>query len=84
MVYYEVYAWTECPFCQHARELLIEKNKQFMFCCLDQSDALLKYLKDKYNWNTVPMILECRTDSSEKKFVGGFTDLAKYLEGQSE
>ena len=26
MRYFEVYAWTECPFCVHAKELLIEKD----------------------------------------------------------
>ena len=51
-----------------------------MFCCLDQSDALLKHLKTKYNWDTVPMIVEKYTDKNGFKFIGGFTDLAKYLE----
>ncbi len=50
-----------------------------MFCCLDQSDILLKHLKLKYNWETVPMIIEKYTDKNEFKFIGGFTDLAKYL-----
>ena len=79
MRYFEIYAWTECPFCSHAKELLIEKQEQFMFCCLDQSDALLKFLKNKYKWETVPMVIEKRTDSNDEKFIGGFTDLQKYL-----
>ena len=49
MRYFEIYAWTDCPFCEHAKQLLIEKGEQFMFCCLDQSDSLLKFLKQKYN-----------------------------------
>ncbi len=79
MRYFEIYAWTECPFCIHAKELLIEKGEQFMFCCLDQSDSLLSFLKDKYKWETVPMIIERHTEKNEFKFIGGFTDLAKYL-----
>ena len=79
MRYFEIYAWTECPFCVHAKELLIEKEEQFMFCCLDSSDALLSYFKNKYNWNTVPMIIEKHTEKNKEKFIGGFTDLAKYL-----
>ena len=81
MRYFEIYAWTECPFCSHAKELLIEKGEQFMFCCLDQSDALLNFFKGKYNWNTVPMIIEKHTEKNDEKFIGGFTDLAKYLDG---
>ena len=83
MRYFQVYAWTECPFCVHAKELLIEKKEQFMFCCLDQSDALLRYIKTKYNWETVPLIVEKDTESSDEKFIGGFTDLAKYLGDES-
>lgn len=84
MKYYEIYAWTECPFCVHAKELLIEKGKQFMFCCLDQSDALLAFLKKKYNWETVPMIIEKNTDSNKERFIGGFTDLKAYLGEESD
>jgi len=79
MRYFEIYAWTECPFCTHAKELLIEKQEQFMFCCLDQSDVLLRYIKNKYNWKTVPMIIEKHTENNEEKFIGGFTDLLKYF-----
>ena len=79
MRYFKIYAWTECPFCIHAKELLIEKGEQFMFCCLDSSDALLSFFKKKYDWNTVPMIIEKHTEKNEEKFIGGFTDLANYL-----
>ena len=82
MRYFEIYAWTDCPFCTHAKELLIEKGEQFMFCCLDQSDTLLEFIKTKYNWNTVPMIIEKHTDKNKWTFIGGFTDLQKYLEGE--
>jgi len=80
MRYFQVYAWTECPFCVHAKELLIEREEQFMFCCLDQSDVLLKHIKEKYNWETVPMIVQKNTENNDEVFIGGFTDLAKYLE----
>ena len=79
MRYFEIYAWTECPFCIHAKELLIEKGEQFMFCCMDSSDTLLSFFKKKYDWNTVPMIIEKHTEKNEEKFIGGFTDLANYL-----
>jgi glutaredoxin len=79
MRYFKIYAWTECPFCIHAKELLIEKGEQFMFCCMDSSDALLSFFKKKYDWNTVPMIIEKHTEKNEEKFIGGFTDLANYL-----
>ena len=43
-------------------------------------DALLEHIKTKWEWTTVPLILEKRTDDEKVKFIGGFTDLQKYLE----
>ena len=80
MKYYEIYAWTECPYCAKAKELLISKNKQFIFCCIDQSDDLLNYLKNKYDWNTVPMIIEKDTDRNDWNFIGGYSDLCAFFE----
>jgi len=80
MRYFEIYAWTDCPYCQDAKELLIKKNQQFMFCCLDQSDMLLEHIKTKYDWLTVPMILEKFTNKKEVNFIGGYSDLVKYME----
>ena len=82
MRYFEIYAWTDCPYCQQAKELLISKDHQFMFCCLDLSDALLAHIKTKWIWTTVPMILEKFTNSNEVNFVGGFSDLVEYLENK--
>ncbi len=80
MRYFEIYAWTDCPYCNDAKELLINKKEQFVFCCIDQSDLLLQHIKTRWGWATVPLILEKRTDSQEVKFVGGYTDLKAYLE----
>ena len=80
MRYFEIYAWTDCPYCTNAKELLIEKNEQFVFCCIDQSDKLLAFLKEKYDWQTVPMIIEKNTDNCEEKFIGGYTDLSGYFD----
>ncbi len=50
-----------------------------MFCCLDQSDSLLKFLKKKYQWDTVPMIIQKDTDTNDEVFIGGFTDLVEHF-----
>tara|TARA_Y100001970_G_scaffold291313_1_gene427970 strand:+ start:773 stop:1027 length:255 start_codon:yes stop_codon:yes gene_type:complete len=84
MRYFEIYAWTDCPYCTNAKELLIEKQHQFMFCCLDQSDILLAHIKTKWDWQTVPLILEKHTTNNEVKLIGGFSDLVKYLEDECE
>ena len=85
--YFKIYAWTDCPFCVNAREILNKHNKQFMFCCIDESKELLSYIKEKYNWMTVPMIIKyTRVSSNEwtEEFIGGFSDLEKYFGGKNE
>tara|TARA_R100000808_G_C2102187_1_gene118906 strand:- start:207 stop:455 length:249 start_codon:yes stop_codon:yes gene_type:complete len=76
--YFQIYAWTECPYCVKARELLIKNNKQFMFCCIDESEELLQHIKEKYNWLTVPLIVKKRLDGVEE-FIGGHSDLVQYF-----
>ena len=80
MRYFEIYAWTDCPYCINAKEILVERQEQFVFCCIDQSDRLLHHIKTKWGWKTVPLILEKNTDDNSVKFIGGYTDLKKYLE----
>ena len=80
MRYFEIYAWEDCPYCIKAKELLVKNDHQFVFCCIDQSDILLQYIQTKWGWTTVPMIIEKYTTTSEVKFIGGYTDLVKYLE----
>ena len=45
MEYYKIICWTECPFCLKAKNLLMEKNKQFEYCSIDHSRQLLDYYK---------------------------------------
>lgn len=80
--YYKIYAWAECPYCIRARELLTSKEKQFMFCCIDESQELLQYIKEKYNWMTVPLIIRVDLARGEEEFIGGYSDLLKYYEGE--
>ena len=85
--YYKIFAWMECPFCVKAKELLEKHEKQFMFCCVDNSKELLNYIKEKHNWMTVPMIIRCTRKSKdrwEEEFIGGYTDLQKYFGGKDE
>ena len=79
--YYKIYAWVECPFCVKARELLSSEKKQFMFCCIDDSEELLNcYVIDsiKYFPLTLSIILSPRSlakkhhHKSETNMLGGY------------
>ena len=76
--YYTIYAWSDCPFCVQAKDLLIKLNKQFSFCLVDESSELLNMLKEKHNWQTVPLIIhheKNETGQWKSNFIGGFTNL---------
>jgi len=46
---------------------------------MDTDQPLLNFLKQKYNWKTVPIVVGI-TKESEEIVIGGFTDLQKFLE----
>jgi len=78
--YYIIYAWSDCPYCVQVKEVLIKNKKQFMFCTLDESPHLLEMLKEKHNWQTVPMVIHYKKVSKagwKPEFIGGCSDLCK-------
>ena len=80
MKYFQIYAWSDCPFCSSACSLLSEKGEQYMFSCLDNSEQLLSHYKTKYSWKTVPIIVIKDTETNDETLIGGFTDLQKHFE----
>ena len=44
---------------------------------VDNDAALLTEVQDKYNWRTVPIIVE--RVGEEEHFIGGYTDLVEHL-----
>ena len=79
MKYFEIYAWSDCPYCFQAASLLRMKKQQYAFTTLDKSRDLLEHFKTKYNWKTVPIIVMKDTETNEETFIGGFTDLQQYF-----
>jgi|TARA_R110000824_G_scaffold386041_1_gene580499 glutaredoxin len=75
---YTVWAKSECPYCQRAQALLLEKKLPHNIVLVDQEQDILQEVQQKFNWPTVPVIVEKRNDI--EIFVGGFTDLVEYLE----
>ena len=74
---FKLYTKTTCPFCHSAQLLLAENNISYECHSLDDRPQLLTEIKEKNNWQTVPLVFDI-TDGQEK-FIGGFTDLQEYL-----
>ena len=78
MKYFKIICWSECPFCIRAKNLLIEKNKQFEYCSVDHSNELLNHYKTIYNHNTVPIVI-IKEEGVDDKLIGGYTELKQLL-----
>lgn len=76
---YQVLVLLDCPYCKAAVDLLKKQNKRFCTIVMDTDQPLLNFLKQKYNWKTVPIVVGI-TKESEEIVIGGFTDLQKFLE----
>ena len=76
---YILFVKQQCPFCVKAQSLLEEKNLEHNVINFEDSQRdTLQEIKNAYEWATVPMIF-CRSGSMTE-FVGGYTDLVKFLE----
>ena len=76
--YYHVYAKAKCPWCVEAINLLHEQGCEFALTLVDNSPEFYHNVKKRYDWQTVPMVVETDLNGAEK-FIGGFTDLRDYF-----
>ena len=75
---YTVWAKSHCPYCHKSQRLLLEKGLPHEIVMVDENKELLHEVQQKFNWSTVPVIVERKDDN--EIFVGGFTDLVAHLE----
>ena len=76
--YYHVYAKATCPWCVKAINLLHEVGTEFVLTLVENSPEFYHAVKKKYEWQTVPMVVEVDVTGKEH-FIGGFTDLRDYF-----
>jgi len=81
-MYFHVFGKKRCKYCTKAVKLLQSKKLDYVVSYLDHAPASLNELKRGVDWKTVPIVLEVLNDTSV--FVGGFTELEKYLDGSYE
>lgn len=82
MEYYSLYVKLGCPYCKQAADLLEKKELQFELIVLDNSPVARKLYAERYEWETVPIII--LNNEGEQKLIGGFSDLEKFLNNESE
>tara|TARA_R100000234_G_C4997117_1_gene178486 strand:- start:503 stop:760 length:258 start_codon:yes stop_codon:yes gene_type:complete len=77
-----IYTCPDCPFCDKAKSFLDSLGHRYISKEMSWDDDTLSFLKEQMSWKTVPMIFEI--DNRDYKFVGGYTDLVKYLGGEDD
>lgn len=80
MKYFKIYAWSECPFCIKAKAALLDRGYEFEYLVMDHAPERLKFYKSIYNMRTVPIVLLVDEGLENEKTIGGYTDLAEFLE----
>ena len=58
--------------------MLHDSGHEFVLTLVDNSPEFYHTVKKKYDWQTVPMIVENDITGNEK-FIGGYTDLEEYF-----
>ena len=81
-MYFHVFSKKRCKFCVSTKKLLEEKKLPHVITYVDSAPQALDELKERCQWETVPIIFEILGD--KEAFVGGYTDLEEYLNGEEE
>ena len=80
MKYFVIFCKTECYYSIMAKAELITQEYPFQYISMDHSPELLTKFKSNYSWETVPIIsLRDTSDLNYEEFIGGYTDLIKWL-----
>ncbi len=76
---YKLIIKTDCPFCKNAVELLVKKEIPFVVTVTDKNPSFLQKQKDKWNWTTIPIVLEENEETEAETLIGGFAELEDLL-----
>ena len=79
--HYTLWIKTDCPFCIAAREEVYKRRVNHTINIMDDNPEKLNELKELWNHPTVPIVVY--RDDVVESFVGGYTDLKKWLDGKN-
>lgn len=80
--YYTLYLTEGCPYCVSALELAKSSGVEYYAQFLEWESPILLEAKEKYNHNTVPVVVETQVANGEhnERLIGGYTEFAAHLE----
>ena len=75
---YIVFVRDDCPYCDDAIDLLIEKKLKYKVVRFQNDQRyLLNEIKNSFDWHTVPIVIS--RDGNNIQLIGGYDDLRKQL-----
>lgn len=66
-----VYTTSYCPYCSRAKQFLKSMGVDYKEVNVEDDEALREEMSNKYNWQTVPMIVV------NGNFIGGYDDMMR-------
>ncbi len=78
---YMIYGKPNCPYCDKIFNFMKEKNEKFVYIMINNLEDNLNEIKNIYNWETVPIVVELLDYEGEKiaKLIGGCDDTIKHF-----
>lgn len=76
---YKIFITTDCHYCKDILKLFIRNGIRHELILL-ASEEQITAVKNKYGWQTVPIIVEINKDG--EKLIGGYEDTYKLLKEQ--
>ena len=78
-MFYKLYVRDDCGFCKRAVEFMTKHDIEHVTCS-ETGPQLIEEMKKKYDWPTVPIIIE--VDGENETLIGGYTDMRKYFKNK--
>ena len=75
---YIIYAREDCNFCKKLLRFMHDRDQKFIYVLMHNMDENLKKIMTKYNWRTVPLVIQVE-ENGEEKFIGGCDDTIELI-----
>jgi glutaredoxin-related protein len=80
MYTYLIYARDGCGFCTKLLKIMKERNEKFIYILCYNVDDSLKEIMERYNWRTVPIVLQLKEGERDGgELIGGCDDTIMHL-----
>ena len=80
--YFKVYAKVTCDWCAKALILMDEMGFDHSLTLIDKAQDYYEDLKNKYEHQSVPMVVKVNKVSREEEFIGGCDDFVAWLKSE--